>query len=255
MPHSLLKKGPKSSPLKTALITGGGHRIGRELALHLVDAGYAVALHYHTSQQKAQQTANLIRKRGGVCHIFSCDLLQSEQVFNLILQVKSTFSRIDLLINNASIFEPSSLRSDRGEVLERHWKMHLMAPYLLMGEFARLFSHGHIINILDTHIKNNKTLHLAYLLSKKALADLTKLAAVELAPGIRVNGVAPGLILPPQGQDKSYLNRLAEYIPLKQKGHPQYVCQAVMSLIDNVYLTGQIIFVDGGEHLLASASQ
>jgi NAD(P)-dependent dehydrogenase (short-subunit alcohol dehydrogenase family) len=241
---------PAGKGIKTALITGGGHRIGREIALRLAEAGYAIALHCHASRKKAQQADALIRKRGGQCHIFTCNFLHREQVFQLMSQVKTVFSRIDVMINNASVFEPSSLVSARGEPRERQGVIHLLAPYLLMGEFARSFSRGHIINILDTHIMDNKTSHLAYLLTKKALADLTRLAAVELAPGIRVNGVAPGLILPPESQDKSYLSRLTGRIPLKRKGHPRQVCQAIMSLIDNDYLTGQIIFVDGGEHLI-----
>jgi NAD(P)-dependent dehydrogenase (short-subunit alcohol dehydrogenase family) len=153
-------------------------------------------------------------------------------------------------VNNASIFEPSSLLSLDVENLDRHFGVNFKAPFILTGIFAKLCGKGHIINILDTHITQNRTSHLAYLLSKKSLYDLTKLSAVSLAPQIRVNAVAPGLILPPVGKRSDHLDRLAQQVPLKRKGDVAHVVQSLRFLVENDYMTGQVLFADGGEHLL-----
>lgn len=116
-------------------------------------------------------------------------------------------------------------------------------------EFAKVCKKGHVINMIDTNIVKNKTQHLTYLLSKKALLELTKLSAIELAPRIRVNGIAPGLILAPTGKGEGHLLARAKNVPLKKQGSPENIVQSVQFLIENTYLTGQIIFNDGGEHL------
>ena len=128
--------------------------------------------------------------------------------------------------------------------------VHVKAPYILTQEFARLCKAGSIINILDTHITENRTAHFDYLLSKKTLAAFTQQAAVSLAPKIRVNAIAPGLILPPVAEKADYLNRLAKKIPLKRKGNIENITHAVQFLAKNNYITGQVLFIDGGEHLI-----
>lgn len=235
---------------KTALVTGGTKRIGKAICDYLASRGYAMALHYHHSGREAQRTARAIRRTGGICEIFACDLSNEEQTGRLITDVLKQFSRLDLLINNASLFEPSMIKGSVMTSLDRHFAINFKAPFILTAQFAQKCKKGNIINILDTHIINHKTRHAAYLLSKKALAELTKLAAVEFAPHIRVNGIAPGLILPPAKARSGYLERLAKQIPLKEIGRVDQITQSIEFLICNAYLTGQIIFVDGGEHLL-----
>lgn len=127
--------------------------------------------------------------------------------------------------------------------------VNLRAPFILSSQFACHIREGAIINILDTNVSKNKTAHVSYLLTKKSLSELTRIAALELAPQIRVNAVAPGLILPPNSKGKDYLDRLAKNIPLKRKGEPADIAKAVHFLLENTYITGQTIFVDGGEHL------
>ncbi|MBI5415667.1 MAG: SDR family oxidoreductase [Candidatus Omnitrophica bacterium] len=248
----------KESVLRpTALVTGGAQRIGQAICYALARSGYKIALHYGHSAAEARQTAQHIRENGGVCAIFPCDLSDKRAVENLLGRVLKKFSRIDVLINNASVFEPSSLKKDEHDAMKRHFAVNFHAPYILMRSFARRAGEGSIINILDTHIVRDKTSHSAYLLSKKALAELTKMAAVEFAPGVRVNAVAPGLILPPASpeggpanQNPGYLERLAKDVPLKRKGRVANVTDAVLFLLDNDYVTGQIIYADGGEHLI-----
>ena len=124
------------------------------------------------------------------------------------------------------------------------------APFILSSEFYRICKKGQIINFLDTNIVKNKTSHVAYLLTKKNLADLTKLAAIEFAPDIRVNGIAPGLILPPKKETTEYLDRMAKNIPLKRRGGESYITRSIKFLLENDFLTGQFLFNDGGEHLV-----
>ncbi|MBI5150429.1 MAG: SDR family oxidoreductase [Candidatus Omnitrophica bacterium] len=243
-----MRREPTSNP--TALVTGGAQRIGQEICYALACSGYRIALHYGRSAAQARQTAQRIRENGGVCAIFPCDLSDGRAVENLPGRVLKQFSRIDVLINNASIFEPSSLKKNEHDAMKRHFAVNFYAPYLLMRSFARGARQGNIINVLDTHISRYRSAHAAYLLSKKALAELTKMAAVEFAPAIRVNAVAPGLILPPVNQSLSYLDRLAKDIPLKRKGSIANVTDAVLFLLANDYVTGQVIYTDGGEHLI-----
>ena len=234
----------------TALITGGAQRIGKYISLHLASLGYSIALHYHQSHDEAKKTALEIMKKGGECKIFHCDLTLEKKTMSLIPNVLKLFPKLNLLINNSSIFYKSNLKSGAINDFNRHFAINLKAPYILTRQFAKLCRKGQIINILDTNISKNKITHLSYLLSKKSLGDLTKLAAVELAPDIRVNAIAPGLILPPLGEKNTYLSRLTKSVPLKKRGAPSYIMSAIQFLLENDYLTGQIIFEDGGEHLV-----
>ena len=239
---------PKSKP--TALVTGGAKRIGKALCLALAQRGLRMALHYNRSRQEAQEVADTINRNGGTCRLFPCDLSDPDQVSQLIASVLKSFSKLDVLINNASIFKPSLIKGADLTSLREHFAVNFEAPFLLTAQFAKNCRKGHIINILDTHIVRGSTRHAAYLLSKKALCELTKMSAAELAPRIRVNGIAPGLILPPEKSGAGRLERLAKDIPLRTKGNVTQITQTVDFLLNNTYITGQVIFVDGGEHLL-----
>lgn len=231
------------------LITGGAQRIGRAIALHLARAGYSIALHYNRSRTNAQDLANEIRNLQVGCHIFKAELANSNAVTSLITQVIKKFPDLRYLINNASIFEKSTLRNCDIKDFDRELAINLRAPFILSSQFASHIREGAIINILDTNVSKNRTAHVSYLLAKKSLSELTRIAAIEFAPDIRVNAVAPGLILPPNSKGKDYLDRLAKNIPLKRKGEPADIAKAVHFLFENTYITGQTIFVDGGEHL------
>lgn len=233
-----------------ALITGAAKRIGSVMALHLAELGYDIALHHHHSETQAEALAKQIRKKGRGCERFACDLSNPDAVKELVSSVQKVFPRLSVLINNASIFERSPMKSSGFEVLQRHFAIHCFAPYILSQQFARLCKKGTIINLLDTNVAQNTVTHTVYLLSKKALAEMTRLAAVELAPHIRVNGIAPGMILAPEGKPDSYLQKRVQTIPLKKKGDPKDIARTVQFLLETDFITGQIMFVDGGEHLL-----
>lgn len=240
----------KTSGVKpSALVTGGAKRIGQAICLKLASLGYNVAVHYHHSQKEAQRTAASVRKTGVLCEIFKCDLADERQTKAMIPRVLRIFPQLTVLINNASIFKKSGLNPNDIKLFNSHFFTNLKAPYILTSVFAQQCPRGHIINIVDAGLFKNKTAYLAYRLTKRALWDLTQLSAVDLAPAIRVNAVAPGLILPPVGAGPEYLRRRARHIPLQYMGDVRHVTEAIRFLLENDYLTGQIIFADGGEHL------
>ncbi len=221
------------------------------MALELASLGFNIALHYNHSKGEAQTVAAKIRQKDVECELFSCNLSDENQTLHLVSKVFKKFSDLNLLVNSASIFERSEFAVEDLKLFNDHFAINLKAPFILSCEFFRLCKKGQIINLLDTNIVKNKTSHVAYLLSKKSLAGMTKLAAIEFAPDIRVNGIAPGLILPAKGDTAESLDRMAQNIPLKRKGGLSTITQSVRFLIENDYLTGQFIFNDGGEHLSA----
>jgi NAD(P)-dependent dehydrogenase (short-subunit alcohol dehydrogenase family) len=233
-----------------ALITGAAKRIGRAIALELARKGLDIALHYRSSEADAEEAAREIEKLGAACERFQADLSRSEEVLSLIPAVMAKMPRCNVLVNSASVFERATLRETEPDLLERQFGVNFKAPLLLCREFAARVEDGLIINLLDTRITSTRPAYFAYSLSKKALAELTRLAARELAPRIRVNGICPGLILAPPGESDDYLDRFVDRVPLRRKGAPSDVASAVAFLLDSRFVTGQLLFVDGGEHLL-----
>jgi NAD(P)-dependent dehydrogenase (short-subunit alcohol dehydrogenase family) len=138
--------------------------------------------------------------------------------------------------------------------ITRHMHVNAWAPFVLSREFSRLVQRGKIINLLDTKIAGSDRAHVAYILSKQMFALLTRMCAREFAPGITVNGVAPGLILPPNGKDEQYLEQLAKTVPLKRHGSPDDIADATIYLLKSEFITGQVIYVDGGRHLLENGN-
>ncbi len=218
--------------------------------MYFASTGYDVAVHYSSSAEKAWATRRDILSEYDVkCEIFRADFSNEQETQKLIPDVTSVF-RISCLVNNASIFHENSF-SDKGTSgLTAFFDINLRAPYILTKQFAEIAPEGaSIINILDTKIAKATTRHFDYLLSKKFLAVFTRQAAMELAPKIRVNGIAPGIILPPEGKDEEYIERMAESIPLQKRGFPGNIINSVDFFIKDNFVTGQIIFNDGGENL------
>lgn len=233
---------------KSAIVTGGARRLGKSISLCLAEMGYDIALHYGSSGEEAMETRKLIEEMGRNCQLISLDLSKPNAGPSFFDRIDSSF-QIEILINSASIFKPSGFDTESEDLLDLHYAINLRSPYSLIKSFVNRCDHGHIINILDTKIAHNQTKHLDYLITKKALHDLTKMAAVSCGPRFRVNGIAPGLILPPEGKDHSYLDKKAQSIPLKTTGNAGQIQNAVIYLIKNPFLTGQILYIDGGEHL------
>ncbi|MBF0277558.1 MAG: SDR family oxidoreductase [SAR324 cluster bacterium] len=233
------------------LITGASKRIGKALSLGMAQEGYKVLLHYRHSRQEAEETADAIEKIGSTCILFKSDLSDSLQMRELVRQAFEAAPECNVLINNASIFEENSLMNTSEAQFDQHFAINLKAPFFLTQGFARCCrSEGSVINLLDTRIKNNSSTHSAYSLSKKALYDFTLMAAKELAPRIRVNGISPGLILPPEGSGMDYLAEKSKKVPLQRYGDLNQIVQALRFLLSNSFITGDCLFLDGGEHLL-----
>jgi NAD(P)-dependent dehydrogenase (short-subunit alcohol dehydrogenase family) len=235
---------------RTALITGASKRIGRALAIALAEEGVNIVAHDRRSlEAETIKVCGEVEECGARSWKVIADLERPEEYESLIAQAIKAAGSLDVLVNNASIFLPNTLMDVGLSDVTRHVQVNAWAPFVLSREFARLADRGKIINLLDTRITGYDRAHVAYVLSKKMLAALTIMSALEFAPGFTVNGVAPGLILPPNGKDESYLDRLAENVPLKKHGGPGDIADAVLYLLRNDFVTGQIIYVDGGKHL------
>jgi len=234
---------------KAVLITGAARRVGREIAHHFALRGYDVAVHYNHSQSEAQMLAEELRRLGAACEIFQADLADTSRYETLISKAHQAFPRLSALVNNASVFDPGSFDADR-ELWQKELRINAEAPMFLTQAYAKHVKHGAVINMLDTKITANKHRYFYYLLSKKLLAEFTKMAAAELGPDIRVNGVCPGHVLPDPKWGESYQAQLEPRLPLKKIATLDEVASAVYSLAEAPGITGQFIFIDGGEHLL-----
>ena len=239
------------NPKQTALILGASKRIGKALSIHLASQGWNIALHYNLSAEPAKQLQEQLQQKypENQFETLRANLMDQTEVQQLISSVLTKFHSLDLLINNASVFEPSSIRETSVELLERQMIINFQSPFLLCRDFAKSTKKGLIINLTDTRITSNRSNYAAYSLSKKALWELTKMAALEFAPGIRVNAIAPGLTLAPADKNENYLLTLAKEIPMKKPGGLTPILQSLDYIIKNEYLTGQLLFADGGENL------
>lgn len=231
-----------------ALITGAAKRIGRSIALALARRGYDVAVHCNRSREEAEKLHDDLEELGVRCEILVCDL-RSPDMDGLVESAVQLLPGLQLLVNNASVFEKASLSETDREIFDLHFDVNLKAPFFLSKHFAESVRRGHIVNIVDARIFGLSPEYTAYALTKGALFDLTRLNALELAPDIRVNAIAPGAILPPPGKAPDYLKPLTQRIPLRQHGSPENIAQALLYLLDNEFVTGQCLTVDGGEWL------
>jgi pteridine reductase len=234
---------------KTALVTGAARRLGRATALALAQAGANVVVHYHTHAAEAQSLADEIKALGRKAWTNAADLRDASQAESLMEQSLHQAGAVDILINNASIFPSDTVLDLLPETLAEAVAIHATAPLILSRRLAAQGQPGAIVNFLDSRVEDYDPTHASYHLSKRMLLALTRMLAVELAPRITVNAVAPGLILPPEGQDESYLQNLAHTNPLQRYGNPRDITDAVLFLLRSEFVTGQVIFVDGGRHL------
>ena len=237
---------------KTMLVTGGAKRIGRAIALHGARLGYDVAVHYRKARIEAEAVVSEIIAMGRRAVTVRGDLLEPESASAMIESARASLGSVDVLVNNASTFHESTLMQFDLNELNHEIRVNAFLPLLLARHFASKTSQGAVVNLLDSRINSYDKTHAAYHLSKRMLYDITRMLALELSPGIRVNGVAPGLILPPAGADEGYLETHKTENPLKRHGSPEEIAEAVLFLADAPFITGQVIYVDGGRHLNSS---
>ncbi len=234
---------------RTALITGAAKRIGRELGTALAEAGANILVHYRKSAQEAEELSMQLAEYRVLSWPVKADFEHPEEYETLIERCVHIAGSLDILINSASTFFAAGLKQLTIEGLMKSIEVNAWAPFVLSRDFARTVGEGKIINLLDTRMIGYDWSHVGYILSKHVLYTITRMAAIEFAPHVTVNAIAPGLILPPPGKGEEYLNALSNTLPLKKHGRPGDVVGAAMYLLKSDFVTGQVIYVDGGRHL------
>lgn len=235
---------------RIALVTGAGKRIGRAVALALARAGWDIAAHYQSSADDAASLADDIRGMGRRAWTFPADLAQPEETQRLATRVIESAGPIDALINNASIYPEDRLSELNEENLLSNLRVNAWAPFLLTRAVTAQNRTASVVNFLDTRMRDYDARHVSYHLSKRMLFALTRMTALEFAPLVRVNAIAPGLVLPPAGKDEAYLKDLAPTNPLNTHGSVEDLTLATVFLLQSPFITGQVIYVDGGRHML-----
>jgi len=242
-----------SSPNRVAVVTGGAIRVGRAVALRMADGGYDIAVTYLTNQKPAQELIDQVRSKGRTAIAIRADLLDSKTASEEIFaQISQKFGRLDLLVHNASIYEPDAAPEAAIAQMRRFWAIHVESPTLLTRAFTPMLkaAGGMVVNMVDLNAQRPIPRYLNYCASKAGLLNLTLGFARELAPQVRVNGIAPGVVewakqITPDEREK-YLRR----VPLARAGAPADVAEAIYFLATTgSYITGHILPIDGGRSI------
>jgi len=238
---------------KTVFVTGAAKRLGRAIALDLAGAGWNVAVHYKSSDEHGEETAATIRALGVNAAALKADLSREDETQALIARATAQLGPVTALVNSASLFENDDWKSASRESWDKHIEVNLRAPFVLAQNFARLLPgelHGAIVNIVDQRVLKPTPQFLTYSLTKAGLYWLTTTLAQALAPRIRVNAVAPGPTLINARQSEADFRRQREATVLGTGAEPKDICEAVRYLLNASVVTGQMLAVDGGQHLI-----
>lgn len=237
---------------KAALVTGAGRRIGRAIALDLSAHGWAVGIHFRQSREEAQAVVAEIERRGGRAAALRADLGVEAETARLVGEAVEALGPLTCLVNNASRFERDDALDASRESWDLHMEANLRAPFVLSQAFARQLprsDQGCIVNIIDQRVWNLTPHFTTYTLSKAGLWTLTRTLAMALAPRIRVNAVGPGPTLRNDRQSEDDFTAQWESVPLNRGTTPEEICEAVRFILGAKAMTGQMIALDGGEHL------
>jgi NAD(P)-dependent dehydrogenase (short-subunit alcohol dehydrogenase family) len=232
---------------KVALITGSAKRIGREIALELARRGAQIAVHYRSSADEAREVA------GAAGSVFQADLADTKSIEVMMRSLEATFGRLDILVNSASVFSPGTADNSTPENWDSQMDINARAPFFLAQQAARLMrrnGEGKIINIADVAGEVIWPAYLPYSVSKAALIAVNRGLAKAFAPEIQVNAIAPGPVLFPEYYTEQQKDSAIERTLLKRAGSPRDIVNALIFLIENDYITGDVIHVDGGRHIL-----
>jgi NAD(P)-dependent dehydrogenase (short-subunit alcohol dehydrogenase family) len=236
----------------SALVTGAARRIGRAIALDLARAGWPVAVHYNRSAAEADAVVAEIEAAGGRAVALGAELADAEAVQRLVPAAAAALGPVACLVNNASLFEIDTVETATVETWDHHLDTNLRAPFLLAQAFARQLPpgvEGNIINLIDMRVWKLTPGFTSYTVSKAGLWTLTQTLAMALAPAIRVNGIGPGPSLPSARQTPEQFARQVARTPLKRGAGPAEICAAVRFLLASPAITGQMLALDGGQHL------
>ncbi len=237
---------------QAALVTGGARRIGRGIALALAGRGFDIALHCHTSQALAEQTAQEIRALGRRCVVLQARLDAEPEVRQLVPKAMAALGPLGVLVNNASTFERDEWQDATRASWDAHLEPNLRAPFVLMQDFARALpetDRGLVVNLLDERVWSLTPHFVSYTVSKAALWSLTQTMALALAPRIRVNGIGPGPTVPSPRQTPAQFEAQCRSVPLQHGSSPEEIGRAVLAMVELPSLTGQMWALDGGQHL------
>lgn len=240
-----------------ALVTGAGLRIGRAIALDLARAGFRVAVHSFTSQGPAEEVAQAIRRAGGTAATFAADLADADQLAPLVDAAAAALGPLTSLVNNASLFLDDRIETMRVADWDRQQAINLRAPVLLARRFAEILPEGRqgtVVNIIDQRVLRPTPEYFSYAVTKHALLAATRMLAQALAPRVRVNGVGPGPVLKSIHQSDAEFAAEAGATLLGHGASPEEIAAAVRFLLDQPAVTGQMIAVDGGQHLVWQGS-
>ena len=243
---------------KAALLTGGARRIGRALALALAGDGFAVAVHHRNSHAAAEDLVALIRNKGGAAVALAADLGDEAAVGTLLSRAEQALGPIGCLVNNAGVFVNDTVETATRASWELHLAVNLRAPFLLIQDFATRLpksAGGVVVNLLDQRVWSLTPYFVSYTLSKAGLWTLTQTMALALAPRIRVNGIGPGPALPSPRQSAEEFARQCATMPLRRGTSPQEIAAALRFILSAPAVTGQMIALDGGQHLGWAQSQ
>lgn len=238
---------------RVALVTGAGRRVGRAIAIRLAEAGCQVAVHYRSSERDALEVVEQCRAAGVGAEPFRADLGDAAATAGLVEGVVRRFGRLDVLVNNASEFEPMPLDGFSVDAWERTLRVNLTAPMVLAhaARDALRAARGRIINLCDMATQRPWPDHLAYMVSKGGLDTLTRALARAFAPEVNVVGIGVGVAAWPDSYDEATRTRLTARIPLHRAGSPDDIAAAVLYVLrDGGYITGAILPIDGGRHVV-----
>lgn len=234
-----------------ALVTGGAHRVGKAIVLALAGAGCDVVLHHHSSTDEAEQTAAEVEALGRRARLVGGDLSEPG-VPAAIVAGAGDLAPVRVLVNSAAMFPKDTLADVTPQQWDRTMAVNLRGPVFLTQAFAAALPgdvDGAVVNVTDWRTERPYPDHFSYTVAKGALDTFTRAAAEALAPRVRVNGIALGAILPPPGEDSDYLKELASEIPVGRVGGTEPVADAVLFLLRNHFVTGEVVRIDGGAHL------
>ncbi len=252
LPNADSQQVQRTSDRPVAVVTGAARRVGREIALAMAARGLAVVVHHGTSTVEANVLVNRIRSQGGTALAVAADLRDPRAAACTVFNAAAELGEVTTLINSAAVFQDRALPWIDLYHCNVHLSVNLLAPIFLAQQFIRQLGEGqrgHIINILDWRAQRPGANHLVYTATKAALSSVTKSLALQLAPLIQVNGIAPGAILPPEDQRNWHEQRAISSIPLRRTGSPQDLVDAINFLLDANFITGEILNVSGGEEL------
>ncbi len=234
---------------RTALITGGAKRLGRAMSLRLARSGADVIVHYRSSAAEADALCDELTRGGSHAWALQADLADPGQAEGLIDAAFTRCAPVDILINNASIFPSDRIDEVGVEAIRTSLAVHAESPLVMSRALAARGVRGDVVNLLDSRAVDYDAAHASYHLGKRLLLTLTRMLARELAPDLAVNGIAPGLILPPPGEDESYLRKMAHTNFLHRWGSAEEIAETALFLVARRFITGQVIYVDGGRHM------